>query len=161
MFADATLNPWSKSEETKKKISEAKKGIRNSQAHNVAIARGRSKPVVQLTKDGEEIKIYPSALLAKEDGFNPAHIISCCRGNRKYHLGYRWEYVNKDEPTAINEKVDCWLNIMNTGEIIATEYECLFDAMQSFKISYDTYNKIKQHNNLSTRDRVKWKIVIR
>lgn len=161
MFADASFNPYAKSEETRKKISEAKLGRKNSKEHNEAISRGRSKPVVQLTKDGEIIKTYDSALLAKEDGFNPAHIISCCRGNRKYHLGFKWEYLNKEVPTIPNKEVDCWLNIMENGEIIATEYEAIFDAFQSFKIEYKTYKKIKDYNDVPVNGKLRWRMVIR
>lgn len=159
MMNSLTHNPYAKSEETKRKISEAKTGRKNSKEHNEAISRGRSKPVVQLTKEGEYVNTYASALDAKEDGFNPAHIISCCRGNRRYHLGYKWEYLNKVVPSYPNRVVDCWLNIMETGEIIATEYDALFDAFQSFKIDYDTYNKIKDYNDVPVNGKLRWKII--
>lgn len=154
-------NPYAKSEETKRKISEAKLGKKNSKEHNEAIARGKSKAVVQISKEGNIIKTYDSALAAKEDGFNPAHIISCCRGHRKYHLCYKWEYLNKEVSNISNKEVDCWLNIMETGEIIATEYEALFDAFQSFKVDYITYNKIKEYNDVPVKGKLRWKIVCR
>ena len=50
---------------------------------------------------------------------------------------------------------------MENGEIIATEYEAIFDAFQSFKIEYKTYNKIKDYNDVPVNGKLRWRMVIR
>ena len=65
-----------KSEEIKKKISKA-----------------QSIKVVQLTLEGELVKIWDSAIKAqKECGFDNGNINRCCRGKYKTHKGYKWMY---------------------------------------------------------------------
>lgn len=50
-------------------------------------------PVIQMTLDGKEIKTWESAaLVAKELGFNPAHISECCKNKRKTSNGFKWEF---------------------------------------------------------------------
>lgn len=49
----------------------------------------KSKPVVQLTKKGELLKIYPNAFSAEV-----YHINRCCDGERKTAGGYKWQYVD-------------------------------------------------------------------
>ena len=51
------------------------------------------KPVRQLTLDGKLVKIWPSIISTKIDGFNRCNISSCCTGNAKTHRGFRWEHV--------------------------------------------------------------------
>ena len=74
-------------EETKKKLSEACSGSKNP----------LSIPVVQLTLEGELVKIYGSEGEAKRSGFSQGNIWSCCRGDRKTHKGYRWMYLSDYE----------------------------------------------------------------
>lgn len=61
------------SEETKKKIAEAK-----------------SKKVYQYTLDGELVKIWKSARECGRNGFNQGHVSACCRGIEKKYKGYKW-----------------------------------------------------------------------
>lgn len=53
-----------------------------------------SKAVVQLTVDGEFVKRWDCASDAvRECGFDSGSITHCCKGESKYHKGYRWEYA--------------------------------------------------------------------
>ena len=53
------------------------------------IEHWKSKPVVQLTKRGELLKIYPNAYST-----NTRHVGVCCKGERKTAGGYKWQYVD-------------------------------------------------------------------
>jgi hypothetical protein len=64
----------------------AKKGSENYQ----------SKPIKQLTLDGELIRIFGSINeVTRELGFNTFGIIKCCKKEKKYKTAYKfkWEYV--------------------------------------------------------------------
>ena len=75
---------WERTEELKKKISEAKKGV-----PNIAL----SKQVYQYTMDGELIGVYVSTHeAARQTGLLQSKISKCCRGERKKHGGFRWSY---------------------------------------------------------------------
>ena len=47
--------------------------------------------------DSKPVLIYESTLDAEKDGFDQGHISKCCRGKRKSHKGYRWEYLKEDD----------------------------------------------------------------
>ena len=73
------------SEETREKISDAKKG---------KIPKANPpKPVYQYTLDGKLVKIWDSASEAGRNGFCQVNITQCCNGKRKTHKGYIWSYV--------------------------------------------------------------------
>jgi len=73
------------SDETKRKMSDIKSGIKHP----------RCKKIAQLNKDTLEIiKIYDYIKLAEQDGFNPGHICSCCKGTLKSHKKFKWKYLN-------------------------------------------------------------------
>lgn len=58
----------------------------------------RAKPIMQLDKNNQKIKIWESAAaVERELGINHGHIGSCCNGNRKTAGGYRWEYIDEKE----------------------------------------------------------------
>ena len=53
-----------------------------------------SKPVIQLSKDGKIIAEYESAKdAARKLNTSQGRISDCCRGEKKYHLGYIWKYI--------------------------------------------------------------------
>lgn len=88
------------SEDTKKKISNTKKGntfISEQQKKQISntlkITSTLKKKVGQYTLDGELIKVWESMQEAQRNGFKQAHISSCCRGERKTHKGYIWKYL--------------------------------------------------------------------
>ena len=81
------------SEETKKKISDAKKG---KESHpGVKNHPNMSKKVIQLSKDGEFIKEFPSMKEAeREIGLDARHISDCCRGKQKTAGKSIWRYAS-------------------------------------------------------------------
>lgn len=59
-------------------------------------AINKKKPVLQLTKDGEPLKVFPSLIDAGRHLGNPdknKHISEVCRGKRKTAYGYKWEFA--------------------------------------------------------------------
>ena len=82
----AALKGKKRSEETKRKIAETKKGVNNN--------RKLSKPVFQLNKEnGEIIAEFPSINEVKRRlGFCNSNISECCMGKRKTAYGFKWEY---------------------------------------------------------------------
>lgn len=62
---------------------------------NCNVKRGRTKRILQYTKDGEFIKEWESASeIVKELGYNKCNIQKCCRGEYgcKTLKGYIWKY---------------------------------------------------------------------
>ncbi len=51
------------------------------------------KKIKQLSREGEIIKIWPSAYNAGKNGFNEKRIGDCLKGRRGSHKKFRWEYV--------------------------------------------------------------------
>ena len=64
----------------------------NHGTHNERMAKTKSKPVLQLSLDGELIREYPSVAECGRNGFNRGHVAACCRGEEKTHKGFRWKY---------------------------------------------------------------------
>lgn len=54
----------------------------------------RSKKILQLTLNGDLIKIYPSLSEAQRDGFARSNIAQCAKGNWAQAYGYKWQYAN-------------------------------------------------------------------
>ena len=58
------------------------------------MAKTRSKPVLGISLDGKSYLYFNSTRDAERlGGFNQGAISDCCRGERKSHHGYTWEYV--------------------------------------------------------------------
>lgn len=52
-----------------------------------------ARPIVQMTLEGQEIAIYPSAYEAwKQTGCNHRHISEVCQGKRRTTGGFKWKY---------------------------------------------------------------------
>ena len=102
---------FKKSDETKKKISEAHTGKHLSEEHKKKISESKtgkhlsketrrkmsenrpSKQVIQFSKSGELIAEYPSAREAeRQTGCYNENICLCCKGERKSCGGYIWKY---------------------------------------------------------------------
>ena len=49
------------------------------------------KPIIGL---GDNIILFKYIKESKIKGFNPAHIVSCCKKKRRFHKGYKWYYIN-------------------------------------------------------------------
>lgn len=82
------------SEETRKKISQANKGIcRPSREHLERIWAMNSKAVICFGLDGTRIAEYPSAkAAAKAIGANPTNVTFCCKNPHRTCRGYKWRY---------------------------------------------------------------------
>lgn len=81
---------YSHSEETKRKI-----GLSNSTKRRTPIEKlNASKPVLQLSKEGEQIAGFLSIKFAAEDtGSNNSKIVAVCKGKRPAHNGFKWQYA--------------------------------------------------------------------
>ncbi len=51
------------------------------------------KEVIQMTLDGEFVKIWPSTSEAGRNGFQQTSVSKCCRGVRNKHKGFKWKYA--------------------------------------------------------------------
>ena len=90
------------SEETKRKLSEINKGNKHKEETKIKISKSltgsknvNSVPVVQLTPNGEFVKIYDCISETGRNGFTAPNVSKCCRGLRKYHKGYMWKYLEE------------------------------------------------------------------
>lgn len=73
------------SDETIRKISDAKKGKQFNR-------EDLSKQVYQYTLDGELVKVWPSTMECNRNGYGQGNVSACCRGKLKKYKGYRWSY---------------------------------------------------------------------
>ena len=67
-------------------------GTRNERVSKANTNGKCSKKVLQLSLDGELIRKWPSVNECGRNGFNSVAVAACCRGERKTHKGFRWEY---------------------------------------------------------------------
>lgn len=89
------LNPMSggHTNETKKKIGESCKGKVNTSEQRLKQSKAQMKSVAQY-KDGILIDIYDSIKIASLIiGGSDSAISGVCKGNRKSHKGFQWEYI--------------------------------------------------------------------
>lgn len=58
-----------------------------------------SKPILQITLNGELVREWKSTREAGRNGFHQGNIVSCCRGEYGYktHKGYIWKYKEADD----------------------------------------------------------------
>lgn len=52
----------------------------------------KKKKVIQLSLNGEFIKVWESTNEPSKEGFDHRHVIACCKGKSKTHKGYKWMY---------------------------------------------------------------------
>ena len=93
------------SEETKKKISESKKGTILTEEHRRKISEAHkgkqlnrkdlSKQVAQYTLDGKLVKVWLSTSECGRNGFIQQSVSSCCQGKLKTHKKFKWKYLNE------------------------------------------------------------------
>ena len=82
------------SDETRKKMSKARKGIPRSDEFKKRISEVQKKPVLQRSKGGEIINKYNSIQeAAAAVGVTSSSICGCLRGWQKTCGGCLWEYV--------------------------------------------------------------------
>ncbi len=85
-----------RSEESRKKMSEAQKGKKQSQSQINKRVTKCKKPVIQLEKTGVIVQIFDCAKCAElYTGIIGTQITACCKHKprRKSAGGYRWEYL--------------------------------------------------------------------
>jgi hypothetical protein len=90
---------WVVSDKTKRKMSLSKMGNLHSASAEARLKNilAHSKPVIQMTRQGEFIKEWFSAMdVAKElfGGTGQSKIGDCCRGTRKTHKNFTWKFKN-------------------------------------------------------------------
>lgn len=61
-------------------------------------AAKRSKPILQMTPDGQLIEYWPSARVAGQYGFSSSDIAAVCRGRLHIYKGCLWVYANEYKP---------------------------------------------------------------
>ena len=64
----------------------------NYGSHNERMAKTKSKPVLQLSLDGELIREWESTHECGRNGFNQGAVAACCRGELKQYKGFLWMY---------------------------------------------------------------------
>lgn len=83
-------------EETRHKLSEALKGRQHSEESKLKmknVARKRTKQIIQLSLDGEAIRIWDGLWQIEEElGFIANYIGACCKGKYKTAYGFKWKY---------------------------------------------------------------------
>ena len=67
-------------------------GTRNERIAKANTNGKQSKKVLQLSLSGELIREWPSIGECGRNGFHFGNVAACCRGERKTHKGFRWEY---------------------------------------------------------------------
>lgn len=65
----------------------------NFGTRNQRTAEKQSKPVNQLTLDGELIKTWTSTMEAGRNGFTQTAVVNCCNGKYSQHKGFKWCYA--------------------------------------------------------------------
>lgn len=76
-------------------IHAASTGLAEQSLKNNSI---NSKPVYQLSIDGEFVRLWPSVNEVERSlGLRHSDIVTCCSGKQKTAFGYKWRYANKEE----------------------------------------------------------------
>lgn len=84
--------PWTgrkRTDEIKRKISATK--LRCGSNKGPRPYRHRAVERINL-RTGEAVE-YPSIMSVEDDGFEQSLVGACCRGRRKTHAGYAWQYL--------------------------------------------------------------------
>lgn len=128
-----------------------------------------SKPVSQISLDGETINIFPSIQKASDEtGVCRSKIVSCCNNKRLTAGGYIWKHLDyeltKDELKKINkynkkrrsqkEKVIC-IDVVTGKETI---YNSLREAERKMNISNSSISEVCKGKR-KTAGGYKWKYV--
>ena len=88
---------WVITEEGRKRMSLAKKGIVRSAETRLKSKLAQAYPVIQMTREGEFIREWDCATTASQELFGiktSSKIGNCCRGSRKTHKNFTWKYKN-------------------------------------------------------------------
>ena len=74
-----------------KHISLHHTGLKMSEEHNIKLHKLLSKPVI-CSKDGVDLKEYPSCKSTEKDGFLFTSVNNCCRKIQKSHKGFQFRF---------------------------------------------------------------------
>ena len=70
----------------------------NHGSRNERMAKTKSKPVGQYTRDGDLVKIWPSAIeVQRQTGFSQGNICQAANGKFKQVYGFIWKYIERKE----------------------------------------------------------------
>ena len=91
---DGTVNKEKSNLEWKSHKDNINHGTRNERVSK-ALTNGKlSKPVLQLSLDGELIREWESTSECGRNGFNQGHVCSCCNGKLPHYKGFLWMYAD-------------------------------------------------------------------
>ncbi|EOH45638.1 TPA: hypothetical protein IXN57_000426 [Enterococcus faecium] len=65
----------------------------NHGTHNARVARNHEKIVLATSLKTKHAMVFRSTKEGGRHGFNQGDIAACCRGERKQHKGYTWQYI--------------------------------------------------------------------
>ena len=88
---------WAITEESRRRMSEAKKGFRHTPESIYKNKIAHSKPLIQMTREGEFVREWICSYDAARElfgGSGQSKINDCCRGIRKTHKNYTWKFKN-------------------------------------------------------------------
>lgn len=71
--------------------------------HNERVAKANSKPIIQLTLDGEFVREWESAKEAGRNGFDSSAVCKCCNGKLPHYKGFLWMYADDYKEKQFNE----------------------------------------------------------
>lgn len=91
----AAKPPFRHTEESKRRMSEARVGKKYSAKRVENSALGHQKPIERIHPDTGEIREYNSLEDAKKDGFKPASISAVCHGHHILHGGFFWQFLEE------------------------------------------------------------------
>lgn len=90
------------SEETKRAISQSLSGERNymygkslSEETKKKLSEARKKSLAQYELDGTFVREYSCAADTVQYGFSASNVAKCCRGTMNKHRGYTFKYINQ------------------------------------------------------------------
>lgn len=91
------------SEQTKKKISDAKRGKSNGREGMTGIKATQSKIVIQIDETtGETIHVYYGYYeVQRQTGFKRTPVMEAAHGIRKRAYGYKWKQVNRGDQNGL------------------------------------------------------------
>ena len=88
-----TNKGYKKTLETIEKHASKIRGTKQNENWVKKAKEGKYIPINCYDIFGNFVKSYPSAKLAKLDGFDPPTITNCCKGNRSTHKNLKWKYA--------------------------------------------------------------------
>ena len=78
-------------------------GTRNERIAKANTNGIRSKPVLQLSLDGDLIREWPSVAECGRNGFSQSAVAACCNGKRKTHKGFLWMFADDYKEKQLKE----------------------------------------------------------